>query len=550
MSTIPELFDIANSHNPELVFMVSHDKIKWKIQDMYKISTAIAKYLINLDVNTVTIFTRNIPESICIMLGSMMMNSRVCFLCHNSSIIASEYIINQLQSQIIFVDTIERLNMALKIKKTSKYLKNIVMIGDNDWNDIKKKNINSATNFMKSSSNDCCEIIYTSGTSGYPKGVMISHDNLLFSANAHIQNNKILISKPMRFISHLPLSHIGALMNDVIVPLVCIATYRNKSCVYFIKGHSLTIRDLQISRPTMLFCVPRLWEKIAEEAKKIERKSNGCIHHLMKKFCLLSHNNRQEGGSIYLKMIDILARKYMCKCVLNKLGLDKLMLPLTGGAYTNIKTLKYFGGIGLDILGAYGMTELMGVQAVSRPNSFIDEYSGLPVYGTEVRVVKETGELCFRGRQVALGYYGVNKSCIDDDGWFHTGDIGEIHKTGHIRITGRLDNLIITSTGYKIVPEPIEASICNNSVHIENIILIGHCEKFISALLCLKINGDISQALKEIQFYNEYLSKSKTEKIQKFILITLKPEDFTVTKKIIRDKIIKRYKNKIKAMYL
>ena len=537
-----ELIDFAYRHHPKSIFMTSHDGTELSIEDVYKHSMDVARSLVYLNLKDVILFTENSPRQVVVLLGTMLAGGRVSMVYHSSSSNMCEYVVKQTQSKIIFVDSLERYEMVRDLVDTV-----VLMHDKNSWSDFSSfGRCGPYPGFPEPQPTDCCIIIYTSGTTGNPKGVMLSYDNILFSANAHIENNPILLSEPMRVISHLPMSHIGALMNDVIVPLMCIT--RGQQATLFFSNDSLTTTLIKV-RPTMLFCVPRLWERIEIDCKKIEHNLNGFFHRNMKKLCSISHKNRQAGGYKFLANIDILARKYMRKHILEKIGLDKMKLPLTGGAYTNIETLKYFGSIGFDVLGAYGMSELMGVQTVSRPNAFIDGYAGIPVCGTEARVVDTTGELCFRGRQVTIGYYGNDSRCVDEDGWFHTGDVGEIHKTGHIKVTGRLDDLIITSTGHKIVPEPIETCIRNECGDIENVLLVGHCEKYLGLLLSMKIGGDISRAMKQIEYYNNHLSNSKSERIQKVILFTIEANDLTASNKIKRGNILKRYKNEIRAMY-
>ena len=537
-----ELLHTAHRHHPKSIFMTSHDGTVSSIDDVYNQSMDVARSLLYLNLSDVILFTENSPRQVIVLLGTLLAGGRASMVYHNSSSNMCEYIVKQTQSKIIFVDSRERYEMVRNLVDTV-----ILMYDDDSWSHF--NSIGSCEPYpssMEPQSNDCCVIIYTSGTTGNPKGVMLSHDNLIFSANAHIENNPILLSQPMRVISHLPMSHIGALMNDVVVPLMCIT--RGQQATLFFSSDSLSTTLIKI-RPTMLFCVPRLWERIENDCKKIEHNLDGFLHKSMKKLCSISHKNRQVGGSKLLANTDILARRYMRKHILEKVGLDKINLPLTGGAYTNIETLEYFGSIGFDVLGAYGMSELMGVQTVSRPDFFIDGYSGVQVEGTEVRVDDETGELCFRGRQVTMGYYGQSKKCVDENGWFHTGDVGEIHKTGHIKIIGRLDDLIITSTGHKIVPEPIETCIRNGCDDIENVLLVGHGEKYLGLLLSMKVKGDISRAMEHIEYYNNHLSNSKSERIQKVILVTIEANDLTASNKIKRGHILKRYRNEIRAMY-
>lgn len=544
MTTVPDLVYFAKCHNPEMTFMVSHDNNSITMREVYDESVKVSKSILNFGVEHVAIFAENSPRHVMTILGSTFSGAVPSLLYHGSTLSGCEYVVNKTKSKIIFVDTLERLDMALKLKEN---LDVIVLL--DEIHDATPTGVYTWSEFLKFGDthdgvlpeldpNECCMIIYTSGTTGDPKGVMLSHDNLTFSANAHIKNNPILISEPMRFVSHLPLCHIGALMNDVIVPLMCTGMYNQEATVHFINSPHVSTHDLLRIRPTMIFCVPRLWERIANAAKTYERKSGGIFHECMKKVCTLFRQSEYT-----------FAQDYMRTRILKSIGLDKMKLALTGGAHTDVELLEYFGSIGLDILGAYGMSELMGVQTVSRPDFFIDGYSGVPVNDTEVRVDDETGELCFRGRQVFLGYYGQEGKCVDEDGWFHTGDIGEIHESGHIRVLGRLDDLIVTSTGNKIAPEPIEAHLQRECGDVLRVIVVGHNEKYICALLALTPDGDISRVLEGIERYNTTHCKSKNEMIRRVSIICLTQDDITPSNKIRRQKIIKRYENEIKAMY-
>lgn len=542
-----ELLHFAYHHHPSFVFMTDDDGTERFINDVYIQSMDIARSLVYSDLKDVILFTENTPRQVIVLLGTMIMGGRVSMVYHNSSQKTCAHIVEQTRSKIAFVDSYERYEMM------SRLVDRVVLLHDEaSWTDFSALGRCGPfpgapePHVPKTRLKDCCVIIYTSGTTGLPKGVMLSHDNIMFSANAHIENNPVLLSEPMRVVSHLPMSHIGALMNDVFVPLTCIC--EGQRATLFFSKETLT-DTLPRVRPTMLFCVPRIWEKLANDAKCIDRALDSITHRIMKQMCTTGHRNRQIGGYSYLKRIDVFARLYMRSHILKELGLDKVKLPLTGGACTSTHLLDYFGSIGLDILGAYGMSELMGVQTVSRPDFFIDGYAGIPVPGTEVRVHETTGELWFRGRQVTQGY--INRGpCVDGDGWFHTGDLGEIHASGHIKILGRVDDTIVTSTGNKIIPEPIESRLlkeCGDD--LDRAVIVGHGEKYICALLALKRGGDVSKVLKGVDSYNSMYAASRTEKIRRVSLIILGRDDVTPTNKIKRSTVLNRYSDSIKAMY-
>lgn len=506
MTTIPELLNSVRCCQPNMKFMVSHDESFMTMKEVYDECIQVSLSILKLGVEHVTIFAENSPKHVISILGSVIGGSIPSLLYHGSTHSGCEYVIKHTKSRVVFVDTLERLKIILKVRHR---LDAIVLFDETNerlpinvftWKDFITFGSNCKYLSPRPKCDDCCMIIYTSGTTGNPKGVMLSHDNLTFSANAHIKNNPVLVSEPMRFVSHLPLCHIGALMNDVIVPLTCIARYGQEASVYFIDSPSINIHHLRRIRPTMIFCVPRLWQRIANEGN-----------------------------------VD--------------LGLDQMKLALTGGAHTDIELIKYFRSIGVNLLGAYGMSELMGVQTVSRPDFFIDGYSGVPVDGTEVRVDDDTGELCFRGRQVTIGYYGQSEKCVDENGWFHTGDIGEIHETGHIRVIGRIDDLIVTSTGNKIVPDPIESHLQRECQDINRVILVGDNQKFVTALIEPTTGGDVSRILETVEAYNNNQCKSKSETIRRVTLVKITEEEVTPSNKIKRRKILKKYEDEIKAMY-
>lgn len=152
-----------------------------------------------------------------------------------------------------------------------------------------------------------------------------------------------------------------------------------------------------------------------------------------------------------------------------------------------------------------------------------------------------------------MGYNGITKPFVDKDGWFATGDVGEIHESGHIRVTGRMDDLIITSTGKKIVPEPIESKLCKECDDIDGAVLVGHRRKYMGLLLLLKPNCDISRAFECVKHYNDNYAGSSSEKIRRIVIIknkfTIEDGDLTPSNKIRRANILKKYKNEIDTMY-
>jgi len=567
MTTVTKLISMCNTFNSDTVCAVSKCGEEWKMSDIYIQSFKVAKSLTFLGLipryESASVFCWNSPEWIVSTLGTIFAGGRACSIHFNSTKTRCEYILNDSNSRVIFVDTKERLNIALETKN----IKAIVIVGDRgDLVMNKPKHVYTWKQFIELGSRirddivmerinaqkveDCAMLVYTSGTTGNPKGVMLSHDNITWTAKAHMDHNPIFSSEAMRVLSFLPLSHIASIMFDMFVPFTCMTYYNKPATIYFTDSSDLSIDDLKRVKPTVIFAVPRTWEKLSEKVREIDSKMNGVLHRLFKNICLRSHKSRQNGKGA----INSLVHTYMNFFIKRKIGLDKVQLCFTGAASPNLEVVEYFSSLGVDIVGAYGMSELSGSQCYSKPDNFIDGYSGLPVPGTQVRVDKDTRELCFRGRQVMMGYYGYADSSIDEDGWFHTGDIGEIHESGHIKVTGRIDDLIVTAYGMNIMPTPIETYLKEKCEDIENVVLVGDNQKCLGILVSISPGGNISNIHSCLKDYNSSAALTRSDKIRHIYVIkekfTIEGGELTPTGKICRSNIIKKYENEIKSMYL
>src|SRR6056300_1179057 len=548
MSTVSELVSLANTKSFENVpYMISSSGIEWKMSDVYKQSLKVSKSLIHLGLiprhESVSIFAQNSPERVICMLGAIDSNSKV-----------------------LFVDSNERLEIALQLKSK---LRAIVLLNNCEdlimgapscvytWNQfieigsrVRDEIVDEYVENQKPC--DCCIVVYTSGTTGNPKGVMLSHDNVIYTAKSNLKHNPVLLDCPLRLLSVLPMSHVAPILSDVILPLTTVGIHGIAASVYFSNSPSISVGDLVIARPTYIFAVPRMWERVYEEALTLEYKFDGFVYRYMKKICYASHIKSQNKNHKD-DFITRIAKTYMVTRIQREIGLDKVKLCLTGGAHVDNTTTHNFSKFGINLLGSYGMSELSGMQSIPHPNYFLDGYSGIPICGTEVKVDSVTSELCFRGRQVALGYTNQTKSFTDEEGWFHSGDVGEIHESGYIKVNGRLDDTIITSYGKKISPVPIETHLCRMCEDINEAIVVGNDEKYLSLLFTMKIGSNINNVFNSINTYNEEIASDNSEKIHRVYMIkgefTVEGGEITSSNKIRRFNILKRYHNEIKSMY-
>ncbi len=342
-----------------------------------------------------------------------------------------------------------------------------------------------------------CNLIYTSGTTGPPKAVMISHDNLVFCC-ATIVNKMEVFSEEDRSVSYLPLSHIAALLVDVHGPIYI-------GCeVYFaqpdvMKG-SLTL-SLIAAQPTWFFGVPRVYEKIYEKMQEVGKENKG-----MKKTIATWAKGKgaqyteaqQFGGSGKAPVMHWLANKLVFSAVRKKLGLDQTWGCFTSAAPISTDILKYFGSVGIPIYEVFGQSECTGPHTACFKGSWKIGTTGRPLRGTQNKIDPETGELCYRGRHIFLGYLkepALTAEAIDEEGWLHSGDVGTLDNddeptmeppSGFLKITGRIKELIITAGGENLSPNLIEDSMKKAMPCISNCIVVGDQHKFLVILLALK----------------------------------------------------------------
>jgi long-chain acyl-CoA synthetase len=328
---------------------------------------------------------------------------------------------------------------------------------------------------------DLAAIVYTSGTTGRPKGVMLSHDNVV--ANVKAVSARIVAEPDDLFLSFLPLSHTFERTGGYYYPIAAGA------CVAYARSVQLLPEDLKRVRPTVLNSVPRIYERVYSRIMQ-HRAGAGRVERTLLDLTLAvggrRFDARQRRGSPGL--FDRLAWPALKRLVAEKVMAEfggRLRVAVSGGAPIADPVIRLFLALGLDILQGYGMTETSPVVSVNTVEDNDPHSVGRVLDGVEVRL-GENDELMVRGRNVMLGYWHKaeeTQRVKQADGWLHTGDQARI-KGGRITITGRIKDILVTSTGEKIAPVDLETAIVADPL-FDQALVIGEQRPFLTALVVL-----------------------------------------------------------------
>ncbi|MDP1638420.1 MAG: long-chain fatty acid--CoA ligase [Candidatus Nitrotoga sp.] len=412
-------------------------------------------------------------------------------------------------------------------------------------------------------------IMYTSGTTGRPKGVMLSHRNILFDAHAALMTCPIAGTDTM--LSFLPLSHA---FERTVGYYICVMA---GVTVAYARSVQLLSEDLQIIRPTILVSVPRIFERVygaisakLEEVSPLRRKLFALAVNVgWRRF---EHEQGRAGWDLSLLLWPLLNHLVASK-VMARLG-GRLRLTLCGGAALQPEISRVFIALGLPILQGYGLTETSPIVCANRLNSNFPSSVGLPLPGVEVRT-GEQGALLVKGQNVMLGYWNnaeATRAMIGEDGWLNSGDIASISESGHITITGRLKEIIVMSNGEKISPADMEQAILRDRL-FELVMVYGEGRPYLTALAVVNpagwadlaqgggVSADMPELLHDPRIEQQALQRIADQikefpgyaKINRVLLLT---EPWSVdnglvtpTLKVKRGSVVERFAKEIEQLY-
>ncbi|RZA18042.1 MAG: long-chain fatty acid--CoA ligase [Proteobacteria bacterium] len=432
----------------------------------------------------VALLSSNRPEWIITDLAIQSAGAVTIPIYPNSSASDTQHILEHSEARWLIVDKVERLN-SFDTSKLNGILVFNAFKANHDrfqsYADIMVDTAGKISNPVKVSPDDLATIIYTSGTTGLPKGVMHTHGNLsqaMISSHLVIETPKGMTD---RFFSFLPLSHVAERV------LVEMGSIREGAEVFFARSVETIAEDLPLAQPTILLCVPRLWEKMQEGIVAKVKKAPALSQFVFKAAGFMGRS-RTEGTRIDASdsagIFPALADKLVGKKLRARLGLSRTRLFVTGSAPTRPDVQKFFISFGMPIREVYGLTENLSCGTLSFDEEILVDSCGRPFPHNEVRLA-EDGEIQFRSPWMFTGYYknpAATREVLSEDGWFSTGDLGKIDELGRLFIVGRKKEMLKTSNGKYVAPVPIEDRIKGNPL-FKDVMMVGDTRKFCIALV-------------------------------------------------------------------
>ena len=468
-----------------------------------------------------------------------------------------EYIIDDCSPSVIFVSNDEQFNKIKNIVKKKNFIKKIFSFEkiedldpknyiniNNLINETKDNNFNLTSNLNRK---DVACIIYTSGTQGNPKGVMLSHGGILNNCEGAIELlNPLIKNNNPKFLTWLPLSH----SYEHTVQFVQVSV---NAKVFYAESIEKLIKNMNDCSPDIMTAVPRFYQNLFQKINSNFEKIKGVKKVLINKTISLGlKKNKKIPLNFFEKIQDFLLDKIIRKKIKAQFG-GSLKTFVSGGGALDKEVGYFLNAIGLPTLQGYGLTEASPVVSCNPIDDIRVDTVGPPFKGNEVKIA-EDGEILVKGENVMLGYWNntIETNKVLKDGWLHTGDIGVFEKN-YLKITDRKKDIIITPGGDNISPLKIENEIINSNL-FDQAIVFGENKPYLIALLVLsddKKDLDKVEIKDEIEKINNNLSK--IEKIKKYFLInekfSIENGMLTPTLKLKRFKIIQKYKNSIEKLY-
>ena len=594
-STIPEMFDrittkYGNDQRPMLMHKVEKQYRGISFTEYRRKVELFALGLASLGVardDKVAIISENRPEWIVADMAIVTLGAVDVPIYPTLTPKQIEYIFNDAGIKMAIVSNSLQLNKVLKIRSEVKTLQRIILMNEKSeqeegtalgYREVfslgeeyeKTHPTHFREHLAKAKPEDLLTIIYTSGTTGNPKGVMLTHRNLV--SNIKASASVIPFTDADTLLSFLPLCHSFERMAGYYTAIACGATVAYAETVETVRDNLLEVH------PTVVTTVPRLFERIYTRMMKQVDSSPAPrqrIFHWAVNVGRQYARARKAGlVSPFLKVQHTVADRLVFSKLKHRTG-GRIRFFASGGAALSRELGEFFEAVGITIIEGYGLTETSPVLTVNRVDDYKFGTVGKPIPGIEIKIA-EDGEILAKGPNIMLGYYNnpqATAEVMDDEGWFHTGDVGMFDHQGHLMITDRKKHLFVSSGGKNIAPQPIE-SLFLQSKYIDQFVLVGDGRMFLTALIVPEFENlkDYAQSIgisfsqdseltqadeirklyeKEIQALQKDLPTY--ERVRRFELLpeqlTVENGEITPTLKVKRKVVEQKYAPLIEKMY-
>ena len=468
-----------------------------------------------------------------------------------------EYIIKDCEPSIIIISNKTLYEKLKNIIFNNNFIKKVILFDEMDENNLSNKisylkNIfkNNSENYknnlnVKLNRKDLACIIYTSGTGGNPKGVMLSHGGILNNCEGGVNLIKTLLSKRTRFLTWLPLSH----SYEHTVQFIQISVGAK---IYYAESIEKLIKNMSDCKPEIMTAVPRFYQNLYQKINSNFKKQKGLKKKIINSTISLgikklNKNKLNFLQNLFNQICEVLVRKK----IKQQFG-GSLKAFVSGGGALDQEIGKFLNSIGLPTLQGYGLTEASPVVSCNPVDNIKVDTVGPPFPGNEVKLALD-GEILVKGENIMIGYWNqedeTNK--VIKDGWLYTGDIGEFQK-GYLKITDRKKDIIVNAGGDNISPTKIENLLINQN-EIEQCLVYGDRKNYLVALVVPNeefVNKE-NEIKKKIEEVNKLLTN--IEKVKKIFVVkekfSIENRMLTPTLKLKRYKIIEKYKEELEHLY-
>ena len=531
------------------------------------------------------IMARNVPEHVIADLGIVHAGGAAISVYNTLAPEQVEYLANHSEASVAFVEDETYLAKFLQIRSSTPKLRHLILIRGEAPEDVLpwetlvaegraayERDPAAFEAFARAvGPEDTVSLIYTSGTTGPPKGVVYSHNNVVWTLESARRGLELGRETS---VSYLPLAHVAERFNSQWGGVY------NGHEAYLCPDVAELLPYLLEAKPTAFVGVPRVWEKLmaginaglaAEPDETKRQMAQGALAASMQAYRL-----KRDGQPVPAELTSVVERAQPLFTLLrSKIGLDHCHLAITSTAPCRPEVHEFWAALGMPLYEVWGMSELTGPATSVPINDHRAPSVGVPLPGVEARL-GEDGELLIRGGNVMVGYYrdpAKTAEAIDSDGWVHSGDIAQLGPDGHFRIVDRKKELIITSSGKNISPANLEA-VAKSSQIIGQAVAIGDGHSFITVLVVLdpqvapmwgKAHGIASASMSELAEHPSTIAEVRRaltvanthlSRIEQFKRFTILPnewspesEELTPTMKLKRRVIHAKYKDEVDAMY-